>query len=85
MKPLEVTTKIVAFYALFYAAVKLYGILNGMTWLPNALIIAGLLVLGLLGIRTIKTGSYSWWYAGIGVILISLLRYYESQLIVWLS
>lgn len=85
MSPLQIITKIVAYYSLFYAGVKIYGIINGMWLWPNLLIILGLLVLGLPGLWLIKTGRYYWWYALLGVVLISLLRYYEVELVRWLG
>lgn len=85
MSPLQIITKVVAYYSLFYAGVKIYGIVKGMLLLPNILIVMGLLALGLPGLWLIKKGRYYWWYALLGVLLISLLRYYEVELVGWFN
>ncbi|ETN97001.1 hypothetical protein SAMN04487906_2723 [Zhouia amylolytica] len=79
MKSLIIITKIVAFYCLFYAGVKVFGVFQGMWLVPNLFIALILLINAALGFIIIKRNSYNWWYAIIGVVFISALRYYESE------
>lgn len=85
MKPLVTITKIIAFYCLFYAGVKIFGILKGMWLIPNLIIALGLLIIGGVGFLAIKRNSYNWWYAIIGAVLISVLRYYETEFIQYMN
>ncbi|GLB48979.1 hypothetical protein [Neptunitalea lumnitzerae] len=76
---LKVAQRVVVFYCFFYSIVKVYAIIKGSWLLPNLMIILGLLVLGAIGAYLMKIHKYTWIYAGIGVVLISALRYYEVE------
>lgn len=78
-------TKIITIYCFFYAIAKLFAIFKGAWLLPNAVIIAGLLGLGAIGVYVIKRNSYNWLFIIIGVVLVSALRYYETEWVVYLQ
>ncbi|MDG3583916.1 hypothetical protein [Galbibacter pacificus] len=87
MKPapfLITVTKIIAYYCLFYAAVKIYAIVKGMWFWPNLLIAVFLGIVAWFGFRVIKKETYNWYFAGICIVLLSALRYYEPKLIPYL-
>lgn len=81
---LVIITKIIFYYCLFYMGVKVYGIWSGMWFLPNIAIISLLAVTGGLGAFFIAKKKYNWPYAIIGVVVIILLRIYETRLISYL-
>ncbi|WP_281754939.1 hypothetical protein [Neptunitalea chrysea] len=66
------------------SVVKIIAILNGSWLMPNLLIAFGLLLLGGAGFGLIKKDTYSLIYVIIGIVLISALRYYEVEWVVWL-
>ncbi|XLS28191.1 hypothetical protein ACJD0Z_13390 [Flavobacteriaceae bacterium M23B6Z8] len=81
---LIIITKIIAFYCLFYMAVKIYGIYTGMWFLPNVIIIGLLGLLGIAGWFIIWKKRYNWAFAIIGAFIIVLLRIYEARLVNYL-
>ncbi|MCX2681584.1 hypothetical protein OOZ15_16640 [Galbibacter sp. EGI 63066] len=78
-------TKIIAYYCLFYAAVKVYAIIKGMWPWPNVIIGVFLGIIAFIGFKIIQRNTYNWYFIGICVVLLSLLRYYESQLMSYLE
>lgn len=76
--------RIIVFYCFFYAIVKVIALFKGVWFYPNITILLGLLVLGALGAILLFRKQTSLIFVVIGVVLISLLRYYESSLLVYL-
>lgn len=83
-KNLIIITKIITYYSFFYIAVKLYGIYTGMWFLPNAVIMGVLSILGLVGWFIIRSKKYNWPFTIAGAALIILLRVYETRLVNYL-
>ncbi|QLE00328.1 hypothetical protein HX109_01665 [Galbibacter sp. BG1] len=78
-------TKIIAYYCLFYAAVKIYAIFQGLWLWPNLIIAIFLGITAGIGFYIMKHEKYNWYFVGVCVILLSALRYYEPTLIPYLQ
>jgi hypothetical protein len=52
--------------------------------MANLLVALPLVVLGLLGFYFLKSNSTNWIYALGSIVIISAMRYYEQDLIVWI-
>ncbi|GAA0872064.1 hypothetical protein GCM10009117_12110 [Gangjinia marincola] len=64
---------------------KIIAIAQGAWLLPNLIIAAPFLILAALGWRLNKQKNYSWLYVIAGVVVISLIRYYETEWMFWLN
>lgn len=76
-------SKIILFYSVFYGAMKIIAVLFNDAWpLPNLIMAIPFLIFAVVGGLMLKRDSYSWIYVAAGVIVISIIRYYEIQ---WLQ
>lgn len=76
-------SKIILFYSVFYGAMKIIAVLFNDAWpLPNLIMAIPFVVFAVVGGLMLKRDSYSWFYVAAGVIIISIVRYYEIQ---WLQ
>lgn len=79
-KYLEILTKIIFLYSLFYILMKIMAILIQDLWvLPNLILAAPFLVFAIAGGIILKRKSYNWYYVIAAVVVISLIRYSESR------
>lgn len=73
-------SKIILFYSIFYVIMKLIAILFQSAWpIPNLILILPYLVFAGIGWVMLKRESYSWIYVIAGVLVISVIRYYEAE------
>ncbi|TRZ41814.1 hypothetical protein [Robertkochia solimangrovi] len=81
MNNLVIISRIIAYYCMFYTAVKLYAVVfaNAAVW-PNLILSLPLILFAVIGFIQMKRSRYSWSYVIAGVIGITLLRYFESDL-----
>ena len=76
-------SKIILFYSIFYGAMKIIAVLFRDAWaLPNLIMAIPFVIFAVIGGIMLKRDSYSWVYVAAGVIIISIVRYYEIQ---WLQ
>lgn len=54
---------------------------RGEAFLPQLLLMLPFLVLAGIGFRTEKTKQYRWWYVIVGVVVISAVRFYETDIV----
>jgi hypothetical protein len=79
-----IITKIIVIYSTFFLILKLSSIFQGGWVMANLLVASPLVVLGLLGFYFLKSNSTNWIYALSGIAIISAIRYYEQDLVVWI-
>lgn len=79
-----IITKIIVIYSVFFLVLKLTAIFQGGWVVANLLVALPIVLLGLLGFYFLKTNSTNWAYAIGSIIAVSVMRYYEQDLIVWL-
>ena len=84
-KNLQIITKIVLIYSLFYIAIKIIAVIRGAWLEANLLLAVPFVLLGVWGAFLLKRRQYSWFYAAIGVLIIVLIRVYEKELAVTLN
>lgn len=73
-------SKIILFYSVFYVVMKLIAILFQGAWpIPNLILALPYVIFAIIGWRMLKTNTYSWIYVIAGIIIISLIRYYEMD------
>lgn len=72
-------SKIIFFYSIFYMIMKLIAVMRGAWWEANLILSLPYLIFTLIGAYMLKTGKYYWAYVIAGIIVISLVRYYEKE------
>lgn len=73
-------SKIILFYSVFYVIMKLIAILFQDVWpIPNLLFTIPYIIFATIGWRMMKSEKFSWIYVIAGVIVISVIRYYEMD------
>ena len=76
-------SKIILFYSVFYVVMKVIAVLFENVWvLPNLILALPFLIFAVLGGVIIKRNIYSWIYVILGILVISLIRYYEAEWVV---
>lgn len=78
-------TRILAYFSLFYAIMKMIAVFTQHGFWPN-------MILGLIGgiaayvlFRVIKKENYNWIYVIVFTLLFSAIRYYEERLLLYLN
>lgn len=73
-------SKIILFYSIFYVVMKLIAILFQGAWpIPNLILAIPFVIFAAIGWRMLKQNSYSWIYVIAGIVIISVIRYYEMD------
>jgi len=80
----NIIIKIQVIYSAFYIILKLSAVIQGQWIWANLTLVLPYLILGLAGIYMLKNKMENWVYVIISIIVISLIRYYESELVVQL-
>lgn len=81
---LVLISKIIFFYCIFYVIMKILAIFQGAWVVPNLILAIPYLIFAVAGGFMVKRNSYHWAYVIAGAILISLVRYYEQEWMVYL-
>ncbi|MFD1095406.1 hypothetical protein [Salegentibacter chungangensis] len=76
---LVLISKIIFFYSIFYVIMKLIAVFKGAWPEPNLILMLPYLLFALIGGYMMKTDKYHWAYVIAGVIVISLVRYFEKD------
>ncbi|MDN6280863.1 MAG: hypothetical protein L0J45_07650 [Psychroflexus sp.] len=76
--------KITVFYALFFVAMKIVIIFQGAWMLPNLLISLPVILTGLAAWYLLKIHKVNWLFVIISIVVISAVRYYETEAVHWL-
>ena len=76
---LVLISKIIFFYSIFFVVMKVISMFQGAWVIPNLILSLPYLVFGLVGGYMVKYNKYHWAYVVAGVILISIVRYYEVE------
>jgi len=78
-------SKVILFYSVFYIVMKVFAVLFENVWvLPNLILAIPFLIFAIIGWMMLKRNNYSWIYAIAGILVISLIRYYEAEWVVTL-
>lgn len=81
-----VVCKIIFFYSIFYMVMKVIAIVFEGAWVKaNLLLSIPCLFLAIGGAYLERTKKYTWLYVIVGVLTISLIRFYEKDLMIWLQ
>lgn len=76
-------SKIILFYSFFYIAMKIIAIVFQGAWaIPNLILTIPFIVFAIIGWVMLKREHYSWIYVIAGVLIISVVRYYEMEWVV---
>ena len=81
---LVIISKIIFFYSIFYVIMKIAAIFQGAWVVPNLILAIPYLIFAIIGGLLVKRNAYSWIYVIAGAILISVVRYYEQEWMVYL-
>lgn len=79
-----IITKIIVIYSAFFLVLKISAIIQGGWVAANLLVALPVVLLGLLGFYFLRTKSTNWYYAIGSIIAISVMRFYEKELTVWI-
>ncbi|MFV8224573.1 hypothetical protein [Christiangramia aquimixticola] len=74
---LVLITKIIFFYSVFYVIMKAIAMVQGPWVVPHLILSLPYLIFAVIGGLIVKNSRYHWAYVIAGVILISVVRYYE--------
>lgn len=73
-------SKIILFYSFFYVVMKLIAVIFQDAWpIPNLILAIPYIIFAAIGWRMLKLDQYSWIYVIAGILVISVVRYYEMQ------
>ncbi len=73
-------SKIILFYSIFYVIMKLIAVIFQDAWpIPNLLFTLPYIIFAAVGWKMMKEEQFSWIYVITGVIVISIIRYYEME------
>ena len=78
----NIITQITVIYSAFYIILKFSAIFKGQWLWANLSLALPFLLLGLTGFYLLKNQLENWTYVIISILVISLIRYYESELVV---
>lgn len=76
---LVLISKIIFFYSIFYIIMKIIAIFGGAWLWPNLVLSIPYAIFVAIGAYMMKTEKFSWAYVIAGVIVISIVRYYERE------
>ena len=77
-------SKIIVIYSIFYVVMKIVAIFQGAWANANLLLCVPFLGLAIWGGISIKRNATKWIYVIVAVIAISAIRYFETDLMIWL-
>lgn len=77
--------KITIIYAAFYLLMKLYAIFQGSWFLPNLILTLPFILIGFIAWWQLKQNKTNWWFILLSIIVVSAVRYYEADWVVWLN
>lgn len=80
-----IVCRIIYFYSLFFVIMKGMAIASGYAFWPNLIVALPFVGFALLGFRLERQKKYSWLYVILGIVVISAIRYYELELLHYLS
>lgn len=80
-----IVCKVIYFYSLFFVIMKFMAVMQGAMAVANMIVAVPFMVFAWLGFRMEKRKTYSWIYVVVGVLVISLIRYYELDLLRYLE
>lgn len=72
--------KLIFFYSVFFVVMKIMAVFNGYPAKVSLILSLPFVLLSLWGLRNVRKDSYSWVYVVVGVVVVSLVRYYELRL-----
>lgn len=76
-------SKIILFYSIFYVIMKVIAVLFQDAWpTPHLILALPYIIFAAIGWVMLKRNSFSWIYVIAGVLVISVVRYYEMEWIV---
>lgn len=73
-------SKIILFYSIFYVIMKLIAVIFQNAWpAPNLILAIPYIIFAVIGWIMLKKETFSWFYVIAGILVISLIRYYETE------
>ena len=75
--------RIIYFYSIFYVLIRLFSGFQNDAFPPHFFISLPFIVLAAVGFKFEKNKNYPWIYVGIGLVLISAIRFYEQELFLY--
>ena len=78
-------TKIIAFYCFFFVLIKSIAIVRGAWLVPNIIVTIPIILMGIWCAYTSYFQKYNWYAAGLGAVLVVVLRYFESGIVFYLN
>ncbi|HLS31291.1 MAG TPA: hypothetical protein VK021_10570 [Flavobacteriaceae bacterium] len=80
-----IVNRIIYFYSFFYVLVKVVSAFQAKRAVPFLMVALPFLILTVIGFKIERSKNYSWVYIVVGIILISVMRYYETEIIDFLD
>jgi len=73
-------SKIILFYSVFYVIMKLIAVIFQNAWpIPNLILAIPYVIFVAVGWVMVRKNIYSWIYVIAGILVISVIRYFETE------
>ena len=73
-------SKIILFYSVFYVIMKLIAVIFQNAWpIPNLILAIPYVIFATVGWVMVKKNTFSWIYVIAGILVISVIRYFETE------
>ena len=73
-------SKIILFYSVFYVIMKLIAVIFQNAWpIPNLILAIPYVIFAAIGWVMVKKNIFSWIYVIAGILVISVIRYFETE------
>ena len=73
-------SKIILFYSVFYVILKLIAVIFQNAWpIPNLILAIPYVIFAAVGWVIVKKNTFSWIYVIAGILVISVIRYFETE------
>ncbi|MEP6262586.1 MAG: hypothetical protein ABJ092_13480 [Gillisia sp.] len=73
-------SKIILFYSVFYVIMKLIAVIFQNAWpIPNLILAIPYVIFAAVGWVMVRKNTFSWIYVIAGILVISVIRYFETE------
>ena len=77
--------KITVIYTAFFVIMKGYAIFEGQWFMPNLIVCLPIVCIGIIAWLQLKSNKTSWWFVILSILVVSAVRYYEHDWVIWLN
>ncbi|MBW2962869.1 hypothetical protein [Mesonia aestuariivivens] len=72
--------KVIFFYSVFFVVMKIMALFNGYPMKVSLIMSTPFVLLSLWGLYIVRNKTFNWLYVILGILVVSLVRYYELSI-----